>query len=341
MQWDAPVNIPIVSVNIYEPKQTQKDNRVAERPMASVVRTRCINLPPIYKTSNLVNIPLERTRKSPELLSPLLPSSLPYPTMNRSFTMDCRRILCARPATPIAVFLNMLDFFIGDRQHTPTTAARATTREHRTTPHTTPTDNSYHNAHNTQRNTTSPHSHFRVQTLQSFVFLKMHDELLARDAMISCVSQVPDLSECTQARKLPSLRPARVHMNNAGITVTLFAANKLVAESSGKPLRKLHCRTRERINKRTYFSNTPSSCESTVRHRTSHCRATVEPLSSHCRATVEPLAAGGNAPTELLSHFQTPLKNPYKHRVLRHTGPHRASKWHSKAQSFFTLSPCE
>ena len=161
MQWDAPVNIPIVPKDICEPKpntKRQPSRRTAHgvgrsQPAASIyVR--------FTKQTTLSTFLLERTRKSPKPVSPLLlPSALPYPTMKRSFIMDCRCTLCARPTTPIAVFLNMLDFsLVIGNTHT-NTPARATTH----TPH-----------------KETPHSYFRVQTFQSFVFLKIHDELLGK-----------------------------------------------------------------------------------------------------------------------------------------------------------------
>ena len=168
MQWDAPVNIPIVPKDICEPKTKHK--KAIESHMYSTAHGVGRSQPAasIYvrftKQTTLSTFLLERTRKSPEPVSPLLSSSIPYPTMKRSFTMDCRCTLCARPATPIAVFLNMLDFFIGDRQHTHTpTHQTAPPHIHRTrTPHhTTPTDPSIPHAHTLH----TPHKETHLTTL--------------------------------------------------------------------------------------------------------------------------------------------------------------------------------
>ena len=78
MQWDAPVNIPIVPKNMYEPKpNTKKATESQNGPWRRSFATRCINVPPIYKTKQLCqhsfgeDAEITRTRvSSPPLISP-------------------------------------------------------------------------------------------------------------------------------------------------------------------------------------------------------------------------------------------------------------------------------
>ena len=137
--WNELVNLPILSKNIFEPKpntKRQPSRTWTERPIGSVVRNPLHQFTSEQQNSQHCQSSLGEGAEITRTPSPLLlPSALSHPTVKRTFTMDCRR----KHTSP--------------RQHT------YTTQEHRTAPHTMPTETFIPHAytHHTPHKQTPPH----------------------------------------------------------------------------------------------------------------------------------------------------------------------------------------